>query len=91
MDAQKALLATDAPGGLDDLNSHLQRGWRVASVAPMGGGGQTEGFAALVILDPPPAATVLDEIAEEMEEVLGDGGAEEIEDVLDRLDDGSDL
>lgn len=81
MDAQKSLLVTDGPGGLDDLNAHLRRGWRVVSMAPMGGGGQSEGFAALVVIEPAGQAAeeVLAEIAEDMEDVLeGDGAPEDL-------------
>ena len=89
MDNQKALLVTDAPGGLGALNEHLQRGWRVVTVTPMGGGGQAEGFAALVIVERTSraGAAVLEEIAEEVEEVLeGDGSSEEVEELIERLE-----
>jgi hypothetical protein len=87
VDGQKALLVTDASGGLDDLNLRLQRGWRVATVEPMGGGGQTAGFAALVIVERTDQATeVLSEIADELDEVIGDGGTVAIEDALGRLE-----
>lgn len=72
MDAQQALVVRDTPGGLDALNECLGRGWRVATVAPMGGGGQTDGFAALVVLERAGQAAdaVLEQIAEEVEEAL---------------------
>lgn len=85
MDNQQALLVTDAPGGLDALNDHLRQGWRVASVAPMGGGGQTEGFAALVVVERAGqgAEAVLEQIAEEVEDVLeGDGAPVEEAEVM---------
>ena len=91
MDTQKALLVTDAPGGLTDLNGHLQRGWRVVTTAPMGGGGQAEGFAALVVIERAGqgAEAVLEGIAEEIEEALdgGDGAPFDvgIDDAIERL------
>ena len=58
---QKALVVLAQPGdarGVDELNVQLNRGWRVAKVAPMGGAAAgspgTDGdicFAALVILE----------------------------------------
>ncbi|MDX1421255.1 MAG: hypothetical protein R3181_14915 [Rubricoccaceae bacterium] len=85
MDTQQALVVTDAPGGLDALNDHLRQGWRVVSVAPMGGGGQTDGFAALVVIERagPAVEAVLEQLAEEVEEVLeGDGAPDESAEVL---------
>ena len=76
MDTQQALVVTDAPGGLDALNERLRQGWRVVTVAPMGGGGQTDGFAALVVIERAglAAEAVLEQIAEEVEGALdGDG------------------
>lgn len=73
---QKALLLTTGPEGtrgLTDLNDHLRQGWRVTTVAPMGGGGATEGFAALVVLKRTGRAEVeLDELEEEIEEQIGE-------------------
>ena len=94
MEAQQALVVTDAPGGLDPLNERLWQGWRVVTVAPMGGGGQTEGFAALVVIERAGqgAEAVLEQIAEEVEDVLeGNGSHAEVvapppdEDVAQRL------
>ena len=78
-DVQKALLVTTGPEGtrgLTDLNDHLRQGWRVAQTAPMGGGGATEGFAALVVHKRSGQAELaLDELEGEIEEALeGDGG-----------------
>lgn len=91
MDSQKALLVTSAPDGLHLLNEHLAAGWRVVTTAPMGGGGQTEGFAALVVIERTGrgAESVLDEIVEELDAVLdgGDGAGEDvpIDEVIERL------
>lgn len=65
---QKALIVTTA-SGLDALNRDLQSGWRVVQVAPMGGGGATDGFAALVVIEgaETEAEALLDQIVEEME------------------------
>lgn len=80
MDAQKALVVTDAPGGLGPLNEHLAHGWRVVTTAPMGGGGQTEGFAALVVIERAgqAAEAVLEQIAESAELLDGDGAPAEL-------------
>jgi hypothetical protein len=77
MDTQQALVVTDAPGGLDALNERLGQGWRVVTVAPMGGGGQTDGFAALAVIERAgqAAEAVLEQIAEEVEEALDGDGA----------------
>ncbi len=85
MDTQKALLVTDAPDGLSDLNICLQRGWRVVSVASMGGGGQAEGFCALVVIERvgTDVERVMEQIEGQIEETLGDGG---IADLPPRLD-----
>jgi len=54
---QKALIVRTGPGGhegLKELNLHLQKGWRVATVSPMGGAGEAGEapcHAALVILE----------------------------------------
>lgn len=54
---QKALIVRTGPDGhdgLEELNIELERGWRVAKVAPMGGAAgpaETPCHAALVILE----------------------------------------
>jgi hypothetical protein len=88
---QKALIVRtgpEGPDGLDALNTALNKGWRVAQVAPMGGagGGQTTDFshAALVILELGRAAEEAllaaeeaieepDEVVEEVVEELAEG------------------
>ena len=82
---QKALVVTVGPTGartasLDDLDQHLRAGWRVAQTSPMGGGGATDGFAALVVLEragETEAERLLESVEEEME---GDGAPDEIQD-----------
>jgi hypothetical protein len=87
MDTQKVLVVTDAPGGLDLLNEHLAHGWRLVTASPMGGGGQTEGFAALVVIERAgqAAQAVLEQIAEEAELLDGDGASADLDDPLDAL------
>ena len=76
---QHVHLVTTGPAGtqgLDAVNERLKRGWRVAHVAPMGGGGEGAAFAALVVLERrgSEAEDVLVQIEEEIEETLeGDG------------------
>jgi len=54
---QKALIVRTGPDGhegLKELNLELERGWRVATVSPMGGAGDAEDapcHAALVVLE----------------------------------------
>lgn len=54
---QKALIVRTGPDGhegLEKLNLHLEKGWRVATVSPMGGAGEAGGapcHAALVVLE----------------------------------------
>jgi len=54
---QKALIVRTGPDGhegLKELNLHLEKGWRVATVSPMGGAGEAGGapcHAALVVLE----------------------------------------
>ena len=79
--SQHALLVTSGPGGiqgLDTVNERLKKGWRVAHVAPMGaaGSGSETQFAALVVIERSgdEAESVLEQIEEEIEETLGDGG-----------------
>ncbi|WP_263786806.1 hypothetical protein [Salinibacter grassmerensis] len=55
---QKALIVRTGPEGhegLKQLNRQLETGWRVATVSPMGGAGESGGgpcHAALVVLEP---------------------------------------
>ena len=78
---QKALVVVAGPTGartasLDALGEHLRAGWRVADASPMGGGGATDGFASLVILERASATeaeAILEQIEEELEETAGDG------------------
>ena len=77
--SQHVHLVTTGPGGtrgLDAVNERLRQGWRVAHVAPMGGGGEGPDFAALVVLERrgSEAEHVLDYLEEEIEDALeGDG------------------
>jgi hypothetical protein len=75
--AQQILLLSTGPEGtrgLSEANDLLRQGWRVAQVCPMGGGGATDGFASLLVLERSGdrAESVLERIEEEMEET-GDG------------------
>lgn len=88
---QKALVIVAGPTGartasLDALDEHLRAGWRVAQMAPMGGGGATDGFASLVLLQRA-AETEAEALLEHLEEELeGDGAPDAIQDpVLRRL------
>ncbi len=81
---QKALIVRTGPDGHDglkELNLELERGWRVARIAAMGGAGDVKeapGHAALVILErrdpdrPAPAAAVaaLEEIGSKSEKAV---------------------
>ncbi len=78
---QKALIVRTGSGstrGLDELNMKLGRGWRVAHLAPMGGGASREAealfLAALVVIEraEEPATEVLEQVEEEPEELLGE-------------------
>ena len=82
-DLQKAVIVragAESTEGLDELNILLNRGWKVAQVAPMGaaGVGAPDGpaavhFAALVVLERPlRAEATLDAAEEEIEEVIDD-------------------
>lgn len=93
---QKALVVTVGPTGartasLDDLDAHLRAGWRVTETSPMGGGGATDGFAALVVLQragETEAEALLDHIEEEME---GDGAPDDVQDpILRRIQEEGD-
>lgn len=79
--SQHVHLVTTGPAGthgLDAVNERLKKGWRVAHVAPMGGGGDGPDFAALVVLERSgdEAERVLEQIEEELERPVGDGGLE---------------
>lgn len=91
--AHKIFLVTTGPDGthgLSEVNDRLRQGWRVANVAPLGGGGAAQGFAALVVLErgEDAAESVLEQIEEEMERlpgalgeaVEGNGGAASLPD-----------
>ena len=72
---QKTLLITTGTGGtsgLNPLNDHLEKGWRVVQVVPMGGAGSGESvrFVALVIIEQSEEAAeqVLEHIEEQIEE-----------------------
>ena len=90
---QKALIVRAGPTsthGLDDLNIELERGWRVAEVAPMGGaGGATASpvVAALVILehhdDPDAEPALATEVVEEVEEETVDEVVNDLDDVVE--------
>ena len=90
---QKALVVVAGPTGartasLDRLDEHLGTGWRLASATPMGGGGATDGFASLVVLErtgETEAEALLDQIEEEMEETGGDGDLDVQDPVLRRI------
>ena len=76
---QKALVVATGPAGapapsLDALDEHLRAGWRVAHTSPMGGGGATDGFAALVVIERR-AETEAEAILEQIEEEADDDGA----------------
>lgn len=79
---QKALIVRTGPEGhegLETLNIELERGWRVAQVAPMGGACTSDGapcHAALVILEhrdeaegPTLAVEALEQVHEEAGEI----------------------
>lgn len=82
---QKALVVTASPAGartasLDALDDLLRAGWRIADASPMGGGGATDGFASLVVLEragETEAEALLESVEEEIE---GDGAPDEIQD-----------
>lgn len=91
---QKALIVRTGPDGhdgLEKLNVELERGWRVAQIAPMGGaGGSTDdrSHAALVILErrdetsgPMLAVEALEQV-ERAEEYAGESGKGAIEKVV---------
>lgn len=89
---QKALIVTTGSKkakGLDELNIALDRGWRVASISPMGGSGASKEeprFAALVVIEryEDNASGVLQAVEEEADEIAeGDGASRDIADELD--------
>ncbi|WP_420455602.1 hypothetical protein [Rubrivirga sp.] len=92
---QKALVVTAGPTGartvsLDALDDLLRAGWRVAHTSPMGGGGATDGFAALVVVERA-AETEAEAILEQIEEEIdGDGAPDEIQDPVLRWIAGDD-
>lgn len=81
---QKALIIKDSPTtthGLDELNVHLKRGWRVAHLAPMGAAGNNTPdalsdrcFAAIVIIErtDQEAVDMLLQMEEEVEDLIED-------------------
>lgn len=86
---QKALIVTTGtkkPKGLDELNIALERGWRVATMTPMGGSGastEEPRFAALVVIERHEDSTsgVLQAVEEETEEIAeGDGASSDVAD-----------
>ena len=90
---QKSLVVRSGPTeahtpSTEALDEHLRAGWRVVLATPMGGGGQTDGFAALVVLErrgETDAEALLDQMEEEMEG--GDPAAEVQDPLLRRLQD----
>lgn len=90
---QKALVVIAGPTGarttsLDRLDEHLEAGWRVASATPMGGGGATDGFASLVVLEragETEAEAILDQLEEEIDETGSDGDLDVQDPILRRL------
>lgn len=90
---QKALLVrmdADGPHGVDELNLRLSRGWRIAHISPLGGGGDAApGLAALVVLERSEGGDLAimeqaesegEELIEELSEGDGAGLTEEIDD-----------
>lgn len=81
---QKALIIKDSLStthGLDELNVHLKRGWRVAHLAPMGATGNSTPdatsdrcFAAIVIIErtDQEAADIMIQMEEDVEELIED-------------------
>lgn len=80
---QKALIVRTGPDGhdgLEELNIELQRGWRVVSVAPMGGAATSDGapcHAALVVVEhredetvPTVAVEAVEKAEREADEIL---------------------
>lgn len=85
---QKALIVRTGPDGhegLKELNLELEKGWRVATVSPMGGAGESEDapcHAALVVLEQGgEGATVAIEALERAEREAGSAVEEIMRDV----------
>jgi hypothetical protein len=88
-DEQKALIVRDGPDGargLDVLNEHLKRGWRVRHVAPMGGAGTGAGDASARLAF---AALVVIERSEHRAETAVAAAEEEVEEIIDEVVDGN--
>lgn len=72
--------------GLDELNTHLSRGWRVVAVEPMGGAGAgSHEASALVQLG---AVVVVERSTTSRSEVLEES-AEQSEELIDEISDGN--
>lgn len=89
---QKALIVrtgTKDADGLDELNIELERGWRVAEVAPMGGagGGDVPVLAALVILEHSDRPENEPQLATEAVEQVEESPDEVVDEVVDEIDD----
>ncbi len=83
---QKTLLVTTGTGGtsgLNPLNDHLQQGWRVLQVVPMGGAGSGESirFAAIVIIEQ--SAEAAHQVLEHIEEQIEDDFESQIDEALE--------
>ncbi len=83
---QKTLLVTTGTGGtsgLNPLNDHLEKGWRVVQVVPMGGAGSGESvrFAALVVIEQ--SAEAADHVLEQIEEQIDEDFEGQIEEALE--------
>ncbi|MEM1041639.1 MAG: hypothetical protein AAGI91_03325 [Bacteroidota bacterium] len=83
---QKTLLVTTGTGGtsgLNPLNDHLQQGWRVAQVVPMGGAGSGASvrFAALVIIEQD--GDLAEQVLEQIEEQIEDSFESQIDEALE--------
>lgn len=60
----------------------------MAHAAPMGGGGATDGFASLVVLEraaDTEAEALLEQIEEELDETAGDGGLDVQDPILRQI------
>jgi len=85
MTSQKALFVVVDPAGprgdaLDVLNEHLRAGWTVTLATPMGGGGATQGFASLIVIEQRGAAA--DTLLEQIEEAIDAPEPSETQDPL---------
>ncbi len=84
-DLQKAIIVTKRPGetaGLDELNRLLTSGWRVVTLAPMGGAVPDQ-FASLVVLERRQEGVAVAAALEEVEEVNEGDGAGTVPDEID--------